>query len=86
MTNYVKQYNHIVDQNATDSVGDFLRFPRWMWRNDVVVEFIEWLKKHNSKLESNLRIGFYGLDLYSLHESRDSRLYSHFYFQTSLSL
>lgn len=76
MTNYAKQYDHdLPDKSATEAVGDFNRFPRWMWRNDVVIEFLDWLKNHNSKLEERLRIGFYGLDLYSLHESRDARLY-----------
>ena len=26
------------------ALGDFVRFPRWMWRNIVVVEFVEWLR------------------------------------------
>src|SRR6186713_1290107 len=31
------------DKTASQSLGDFRRFPRWMWRNSVVLEFVEWL-------------------------------------------
>ena len=57
------------DKTADDALGAFTRFPLWMWRNSVVLEFVEWLKAHNDKLETNEKIGFYGLDLYSLHSS-----------------
>jgi len=51
------------------ALDDFVRFPRWMWRNDVVVDFIQWLHDYNSKRAVTDRVGFYGLDLYSLHAS-----------------
>jgi erythromycin esterase-like protein len=57
------------DKTANDALSDFTRFPLWMWRNRVVLEFVDWLKTHNDKLETNEKIGFYGLDLYSLHSS-----------------
>src|SRR4051812_31018231 len=31
------------DKTATDALSDFRRFPAWMWRNTVVVEFVDWL-------------------------------------------
>lgn len=37
------------DKNANDALGDFRRFPGWMWRNHVVVEFIEWLRTWNAQ-------------------------------------
>jgi erythromycin esterase-like protein len=41
-----------------------------MWRNTVVVEFVEWLRAHNDALPPGAeKVGFYGLDLYSLHAS-----------------
>ncbi|MCA9876524.1 MAG: erythromycin esterase family protein [Thermomicrobiales bacterium] len=55
------------DTTAEAALGDFRRFPRWMWRNTVVREFVEWLRGHN--LGSAAPAGFYGLDLYSLHTS-----------------
>jgi erythromycin esterase-like protein/predicted phosphoribosyltransferase len=58
------------DIDAVEALADFRRFPTWMWRNTVVVEFIEWLRAHNDKLMSaSEKVGFYGLDLYSLHAS-----------------
>jgi erythromycin esterase-like protein len=33
------------------------------------LEFVEWLKNRNDKLNLNERAGFYGVDLYSLHAS-----------------
>ncbi len=49
----------------------FTRFPTWMWRNREVGEFVEWLREHNMSLPEEARVGFYGLDLYSLHSSID---------------
>ncbi|KAG9017513.1 hypothetical protein FRB90_000986 [Tulasnella sp. 427] len=52
------------------SVTPFSRFPTWMWRNTDVQDFVKWLKTYNDltpKLES--KVGFFGLDLYSLHAS-----------------
>lgn len=51
--------------NAKQSLSNFAHFPAWMWRNHTVLSFIEWLQKYNAnRMES--KIGFYGLDLYSL--------------------
>jgi erythromycin esterase-like protein len=40
-----------------------------MWANEEIVSFAEWLKRHNAALSDHLKIGFYGLDVYSLWES-----------------
>jgi erythromycin esterase-like protein len=46
-----------------------------MWRNTDVVEFVEWLRRHNRALPSGApKVGFYGLDLYSLRASMDAVL------------
>lgn len=57
------------DQTANDALSDFTRFPLWMWRNNDVLDFVGWLKAHNDNLKPTERIGFYGIDLYSLHSS-----------------
>jgi erythromycin esterase-like protein len=62
------------EPDAAAALGDFVRFPRWMWRNTVVVDFVEWLCRYNAKRMASDRIGFYGLDLYSLHTSIDAVL------------
>ena len=62
------------DPDAETALGDFVRFPRWMWRNSDVVAFIEWLRGHNASKNASARVGFYGLDLYSLHTSIEAVL------------
>lgn len=56
-----------------DPLGGYLRFPRWMWRNAPVQDFTTWLRQHNAAIVDPLqRVGFYGLDLYSLRASMDA--------------
>ena len=47
----------------------FARFPTWMWRNNEVREFVDWLRAHNAPLRPSDRTAFHGLDLYSLYDS-----------------
>jgi protein-L-isoaspartate(D-aspartate) O-methyltransferase len=47
----------------------FARFPEWMWRNRDVEHFVEWLRGYNGARPYAQRVGFHGLDLYSLHTS-----------------
>ncbi|HEX2716637.1 MAG TPA: erythromycin esterase family protein, partial [Gemmatimonadaceae bacterium] len=53
---------------AEEALRGFVRFPQWMWRNDVVVRFIDWLRERNASTATRAA-GFYGIDLYSLHTS-----------------
>ncbi len=70
---YVRRENNDVD--AIEALTDFKRFPTWMWRNTVMVEFVEWLRAHNDTLSPGAtKIGFYGLDLYSLRASMEAVL------------
>ena len=62
------------DTFAVDALAGFKRFPTWMWRNAVVVDFVEWLRQHNAAVPPPERAGFYGLDLYSLHSSMEAVL------------
>jgi len=63
------------DAEAIDSLAGFKRFPTWMWRNAEVLDFIGWLRAHNDALRNNPnKVGFYGLDLYSLHASIEAVL------------
>jgi erythromycin esterase-like protein len=56
--------------NAVDALAGFQRFPTWMWRNVDVLHFLRWLRAHNEALRADAqRVGFYGLDLYSLRSS-----------------
>jgi erythromycin esterase-like protein len=60
---------------AIESLAGFQRFPTWMWRNTVVLDFVSWLREHNGSLPPGTKkTGFYGLDLYSLYTSIQSVL------------
>ena len=60
------------DPDAEAALGDFERFPLWMWRNREVADFIGWLREHDQAQASSQRAGFYGLDMYSLYRSADA--------------
>ncbi|HYZ17637.1 MAG TPA: erythromycin esterase family protein [Candidatus Acidoferrum sp.] len=60
------------DPDAVDALGGFRRFPTWMWRNADVLDFVGWLRDFNASRQQRSRVGFYGLDLYSLHSSLEA--------------
>jgi len=62
---------HDADAGPAEALAGFkVRFPTWMWRNLVVLEFVTWLREYNDTIQENERkCGFYGLDLYSLFSS-----------------
>ena len=61
------------DRSARDALGNFQRFPLWMWRNAEVLDLVDWLRRHNQRQERREdRVGFYGLDLYSLRSSMEA--------------
>jgi erythromycin esterase-like protein len=62
------------EPNADAALSDFTRFPRWMWRNRDVGDFVDWLRTINAARPAASRVGFYGLDLYSLHSSMEAVL------------
>ena len=57
------------DPDADAALNGFERFPTWMWRNTVVLDFVRWLRDFNSGRAVGQRTGFFGLDLYSLFNS-----------------
>jgi len=61
------------DADAVEALGGFRRFPAWMWRNSDVADFVAWLRDHNDDLPPGApKVGFHGLDLYSLHTSMEA--------------
>lgn len=55
---------------AREVLKQFNRWPTWMWANEEMIPLLEWLKEYNQK-KSN-KVGFYGLDVYSLWESMEA--------------
>jgi erythromycin esterase-like protein len=63
------------DTTADAALGGFTRFPQWMWRNSVMLDFVDWTREWNSRpANERLQVGLYGMDLYSLHASIDAVL------------
>src|SRR5437870_5591568 len=60
------------DADAAEALEGFKRFPTWMWRNADVLDFVGWLREHNAARDPGSQVGFYGLDLYSLHASMEA--------------
>ncbi|TMB21717.1 MAG: erythromycin esterase family protein, partial [Deltaproteobacteria bacterium] len=59
------------DESAEAALGGFRRFPTWMWRNTVVVDFLSWLRAHNEAAQRAPTV-FHGMDLYNLYASMDA--------------
>jgi erythromycin esterase-like protein len=62
------------DKDADTALSDFRRFPAWMWRNETMREFVDWLAGFNNARGGAERVGLFGLDLYSLYGSIESVL------------
>ena len=61
------------DESGEKALANFRRFPTWMWRNNDVLRFLNWLQQYNESLSAAAtRVGFYGLDLYSMYSSIDA--------------
>ncbi|PGH47138.1 erythromycin esterase family protein [Streptomyces sp. Ru87] len=56
-------------EDPREVLEGFRRWPTWMWANTDVAAFTRWLRKHNEDLPPGRRVGFFGLDVYSLWES-----------------
>jgi erythromycin esterase-like protein len=52
----------------------FDRWPTWMWANAEVARFCRWLRAWNLTRPEPDRVGFHGLDVYSLWESMQAIL------------
>jgi erythromycin esterase-like protein len=61
------------DRDAEEALRGLARFPTWMWRNADVLDFVGWLRSYNEGRHHTARkVGFYGLDLYSLGASMEA--------------
>ena len=68
LNRYVKGYPDS-GTSARQALAQFARWPAWMWANNETAALAEWLRVHNMALPESQRVGFYGLDVYSLWES-----------------
>jgi erythromycin esterase len=68
---FIKEYAG-TEAISTEVLRQFKRWPTWMWANWEIAALAEWIRKHNKKLTPERKVGFYGLDVYSLWESMDA--------------
>ncbi|SHF27608.1 Erythromycin esterase homolog [Cnuella takakiae] len=67
--------NQFVQGPAKDSLqavallGQYDRWPTWMWGNREVASLVTWMNRHNQGQPAGNRAGFFGLDVYCLWES-----------------
>ena len=71
LNRYIKGYEE-EGKSAFKVLHAFNRWPTWMWANWEIVSLADWLYKYNAGLAANEKVGFYGLDVYSLWESMES--------------
>jgi erythromycin esterase len=69
---YVKGYTK--HRSSKEALSQFQRWPSWMWANEEIADFIQWIQNFNQKEQGLKKVGFYGLDVYSLWESLDEIL------------
>ena len=71
LNRFIKGYD-INNKSAYHVLHNFKRWPTWMWANWEIVALADWLQQHNMRLPLSSKVGFYGLDVYSLWESLES--------------
>src|SRR4051812_32097952 len=65
---YVKGYPD-AGENIHAVLSNFDRWPTWMWANWEIAALASWLRDYNKGLPIPQKVGFYGLDVYSLWDS-----------------
>lgn len=71
LNRFIKGYD-AENKSVLKVLESFNRWPTWMWANWEIVALANWLKKYNENLSADKRVGFFGLDVYSLWESMES--------------
>lgn len=57
------------DLDACEVLTRLERWPTWMWANRETAALLTWLRTHNAGRPAEQRVGFYGIDVYSLWDS-----------------
>lgn len=71
---FIKGYKDAGD-DIENVLKKFDRWPTWMWGNWEVAGLAEWLLEHNAPLSIDKKVGFYGLDVYSLWDSMKAMMH-----------
>ena len=57
--------------SAEEVLSHLDRWPSWMWANEEVADFGEWIRNHNQGQSQGQQVGFYGVDVYSFWDSME---------------
>ncbi len=57
------------ERNSREIMASFERWPRWMWANEEMVEFVEWMREFNAHRAPKKRVHLYGADIYGAADS-----------------
>lgn len=71
LNRYIKGFEN-QSKKPEELLHEFRRWPTWMWANWEIAALMNWLKNHNTAIQVDKRVGFYGLDVYSLWESMET--------------
>ena len=69
LNRWVRGDDDDVGGSSREALAGFERWPTWMWANEEVADFLTWLREWNLARPGAGRVGFYGLDVYSLWDS-----------------
>lgn len=58
--------------SAREALLQIDRWPLWMWSNEEMVEFGQWLRDFNDKLPPDRKVAIYGIDIYGFWQSLDA--------------
>ncbi|MGZ3705631.1 MAG: erythromycin esterase family protein [Bdellovibrionota bacterium] len=65
----LNNFVHGKEGDAHTALQHFRRWPTWMWANSEALELAEWMRSFNEQAPPDKKVGFYGMDVYSLFES-----------------
>jgi erythromycin esterase-like protein len=65
---FIKGYDGAAG-SAGEALETFRRWPTWMWANEEIRDLAGWLRARNDGRPEREKVGFYGLDVYSLWDS-----------------
>jgi erythromycin esterase len=68
LNRFVKGYKDAGD-DISKVLKQFDRWPTWMWSNWEIAALAEWMREYNAGLRPDKKVGFYGMDVYSLWDS-----------------
>ncbi|EKU22672.1 erythromycin esterase [Nannochloropsis gaditana CCMP526] len=72
LNRYIKGFKDSAKHPSDVMKAYFKRWPVWMWGNWEVAALTGWMREFNMKRPAQERVGFYGLDVYSLMESLEA--------------